>query len=179
MAFAADVTVPPSSSRALDLCMNLLNHGSKQNATGVQTSGGKVTTVVTDYKDRLAEAMKDAKLSPADLARELKLSYQAVSKVLKGGQFGMENNLKAAKRLGVRSEWLATGKGPRLSPAALLRPEVQEIDEAFSRLAQHQIDWAMRTVRLVLEAARDVAEQTDQQEDTEVRQYSSSVRRTV
>lgn len=99
------------------------------------------------------EAMRDAELSPAELARELKLSYQAVSKVLKGNQFGMANNLKAARRLGVRSEWLASGKGPKLDPTSQVRPEAQEIADAFDKLSEDQIKWAMRGIRFALEAA--------------------------
>jgi transcriptional regulator with XRE-family HTH domain len=98
---------------ALSLRIPTLNHGSTQDATEVQTSGGTVTTVVDEYKDRLTKAMEDEKVSPAQLARDLKISYQAVAKVLNGGRFGVENNLKAARRLKVRSEWLATGKGQK------------------------------------------------------------------
>lgn len=57
--------------------------------------------------------MREASVSTADLARHLKTSYQAVKKVLNGGKFGTENNVQAAKHLKVRSDWLATGRGPK------------------------------------------------------------------
>lgn len=161
-ALAADTVVPPSSSMALDLSIRPLNHSSKWNATEVQTSGGKVPTVVHEYKDRLAAAMKGAKVSTADFARDLGLSYQAVKKVLNGGQFGMENNLKAAKRLGVRSEWLATGKGLMTEPPAIQqRPELKEIADEFAKLTEPQIRWAMRGIRYALEAAPRVKDEPD------------------
>lgn len=64
------------------------------------------------YCDRLEQAMKAANVSPTELARSLDVSYQAVRKVLLGGQFGTTNNAAAAKRLGVSSDWLASGKPP-------------------------------------------------------------------
>jgi transcriptional regulator with XRE-family HTH domain len=93
--------------------MPLLNQSSKQNATQVQTVGGRVTTMVDDYKDRLAAAMKDAGVDTAALAQAIGVSYQAVRKALNGGKFGAENNAKAAEVLRVSSDWLATGKGPK------------------------------------------------------------------
>jgi phage repressor protein C with HTH and peptisase S24 domain len=53
-----------------------------------------------------------------ELARSLRITYQAVRKVLLGGQFGAKNNAAAAKRLGVNSDWLATGKGQRRTQTA-------------------------------------------------------------
>jgi transcriptional regulator with XRE-family HTH domain len=159
--------------------MNPLNHGSKSNATGVQTSGGKVLTVVHEYKDRLAAAMKGAKVSTAELARDLDLSFQAVKKVLNGGKFGMDNNLKAAKRLGVRSEWLATGKGLMTEPpAAHQRPELREIAEALSKLDKEQFDFAMQGIRYALEAA-PLKKPADNQEDGGNDESSSSFRRAL
>ncbi|WP_192888379.1 LexA family transcriptional regulator [Paracidovorax avenae] len=58
------------------------------------------------------------------LASALGVSYQAVAKVRDGGAFGTRNNLKAAELLGVRPEWLATGKGDKHpeSPQAGVSP---------------------------------------------------------
>jgi len=96
-----------------------LNHGSKKVATEVQTDGGTVTTVVEEYKDRLKDAMKAAGVNTTELARALGISYQAVRKVLLGGAFGTDNNAHAAKKLGVNSDWLATGKGQRIAPPTM------------------------------------------------------------
>jgi hypothetical protein len=81
-----------------------------------------------DYKDRLGQAMRAAGVTPAALAAELKVSYQAVKQVIDGKNtsFTAVNNDKAARFLGVNSRWLATGEGDRaarddsqLSPLAL------------------------------------------------------------
>lgn len=65
--------------------------------------------------------MKDAGVTTSELARAIGISYQAVKKVVDGvsAQFKTDNNIAAAKRLGVNSEWLASGKGERLAPPAV------------------------------------------------------------
>lgn len=78
--------------------------------------------MVEEYGDRLKKAMDAAGVSTSQLARDIDISYQAVKKALSGGAFGSDNNIKAAKRLGVYSEWLATGKGPRVAPAPSAEP---------------------------------------------------------
>lgn len=72
----------------------------------------------TEYKDRIAEAMERANVSPQQLAEKLDISYQAVMKVLSGASKMMkaDNNVKAAKFLKVDSEWLATGDGQQHGP---------------------------------------------------------------
>lgn len=66
-----------------------------------------------DYADRLRQAMAEAGMSIADLARALGVTYQAVSKVVKGATHSLTaaNNAKAARLLRVNPEWLATGEG--------------------------------------------------------------------
>lgn len=68
---------------------------------------------MVEYKDRLAKAMKEAGKSTSALATELKVTYQAIDKVLKGNtkELTASNNSKAAKFLEVDTDWLATGKG--------------------------------------------------------------------
>lgn len=80
-------------------------------ATIVQHRLGIVATMV-DYKDRLAAAMTDAKVSTRQLAKSIGISYQAVKKVLDGDSrsFTAINNDLAAKRLNVSPTWLATGE---------------------------------------------------------------------
>lgn len=81
--------------------------------------------------------MADAKVDTAELARSLKISYQAVRKVLLGGQFGTENNAAAARRLKVNSDWLATGKGER--HARLAPGEAQDNPAATLSAAELQL----------------------------------------
>lgn len=68
-----------------------------------------------DYNERLAEAMGEAVVSEAALAKALGVSYQAVKKVLAGGTKALSapNNSAAAAFLGVNPDWLATGHGPK------------------------------------------------------------------
>lgn len=112
MASAAAAMEPPRSSMAFDLCMRALNHSSANNATMVQGNAATLSTMV-EYKDRLEHAMKAASVSTQELADHLKVSYQAVKKVLDGktSSFTAQNNAKAADFLGVNASWLATGVG--------------------------------------------------------------------
>jgi phage repressor protein C with HTH and peptisase S24 domain len=80
----------------------------------VRGCAGTLATMV-DYASRLREAMTDAGVSTSALASALGISYQAVKKVLDGSTtaFTAANNAAAAKVLQVRSDWLATGMGPK------------------------------------------------------------------
>ena len=68
----------------------------------------------TDYGSRLDEAMADAKMTRAALARRLGITPQAVGLVLSGNSkaFDAVNHSMACEALNVRPVWLATGKGP-------------------------------------------------------------------
>jgi len=70
---------------------------------------------MVEYKDRLKEAMDDLSIGRTQLANVLGISYQAVRKVLLGESsgFDLENHNAACAFLGVRSEWLLSGKGPK------------------------------------------------------------------
>lgn len=59
--------------------------------------------------------MRAADVTPTQLAKALRLSYQAVKKVLDGDSraFNAENNSEAAQYLNISADWLATGRGPR------------------------------------------------------------------
>lgn len=81
--------------------------------------------------------MKEAGIGTADLARAMGISYQAVRKVVLGGQFGMENNAAAAKLLGVSSDWLATGKG-QARPAGVA--PISEAEPLLDKYGQTLID---------------------------------------
>ena len=81
-------------------------------ATIVSIDSAMISTMV-DYKERIEKAMKAAGVDITELARSVGVSYQAARKVLEGESkaFTAENNAKAAARLNVSSDWLATGMG--------------------------------------------------------------------
>lgn len=75
-----------------------------------------------DYTGRFNRAMKDAGLDVSAVAEGIGLTYQAVKKVQLGTtkMLTAENNVKAARIMGVSSEWLATGEGsPAPTPLSL------------------------------------------------------------
>jgi len=57
--------------------------------------------------------MADRGVDVGALAETIGVSYQAVRKATKGGGMSAENNAKAAKCLGVNSDWLALGVWPK------------------------------------------------------------------
>lgn len=98
---------------AFDLSIPELNHGLQSKATWVQAKTSSLSTMVASYWERLEPLLKDAGLTPAEFARKMAISYQAMKKVMNGGAFGKDNNAKAANLLNVSSDWLATGKGQK------------------------------------------------------------------
>jgi len=72
---------------------------------------------MVNYWDRLKPEMDAHDMDITKLAKAMGISFQAVAKVRDGGSFGTENNIKAAKLLGLNSDWLACGKGPKISGA--------------------------------------------------------------
>lgn len=72
---------------------------------------------MVDYWSRLKPEMDAKGVTKAALSRKLGISYQAIKKVVDGGAFGVENNFKAARLLGLSPEWLSSGKGPKNAPA--------------------------------------------------------------
>lgn len=73
---------------------------------------------MVEYWDRLKSLMDEREWDITRLANELKVSYQAITKVRDGGSLGSKNNLKAAKIFKVNPDWLATGVGAKTSPTA-------------------------------------------------------------
>jgi transcriptional regulator with XRE-family HTH domain len=68
----------------------------------------------TTTAERLRSAMKAAgDVSMSQLGRECGVSPAAVSKWLNGGKLSADNLAAASRALGVREEWLRTGKLPR------------------------------------------------------------------
>lgn len=97
------------------------------------------------YAERLQKAMEDARKNVHALAGELGVSYQAVQKVLRGTSKALSayNNAKAAKFLGVESDWLATGEGRRQRRGSVwpfspdLLTDVVDLDDSEIRRAEN------------------------------------------
>lgn len=100
-----------------------------------------------NYTDRLHEAMRHAGLDPAlpgsvhALADALGFSYQAAKKAIDGltKMLTADNNVTAAKFLGVDSEWLATGLGHLNGPKRL-----SDLAERIARAFDERVPPAMR-----------------------------------
>lgn len=104
----------------------------------------------SDYKGRLAHAMRLANLDANALADELDVSYQAIKKVLAGTSkaFTAENNFKAARALAVDAEWLACGVGSPRSVAAW--PVTAELQDAWRSAGPDQRRMSENAARNVL-----------------------------
>lgn len=69
------------------------------------------------YSERLISAMREASVDVRQLARHLGVVPNAVKKAMDGKTAALSapNNSKAARFLGVDSDWLATGQSSRVS----------------------------------------------------------------
>jgi transcriptional regulator with XRE-family HTH domain len=105
---------------------------------------------ITDYKDRFADAMKQAGATEHTVAKALGISYQAVKKVLLGTtrMLKADHNVMAAKFLQVDSEWLATGEGE--ARGARVWPLSQELLQAIQSAQGDQRLTVENTARSVL-----------------------------
>lgn len=101
---------------AFDLSMPTLNHSSGLSATIVHGQSLSCATMVS-YSERLTQAMTAASVDKHHLAKHLGVSVQAVTKAMEGKSAALSapNNSKAARYLGVDSDWLATGAGHQVS----------------------------------------------------------------
>jgi transcriptional regulator with XRE-family HTH domain len=91
-----------------------------KNALQPRYQSGPLTLVdmdkqqLTTISDRIRAAMKEAgDISMSELGRACGVSPAAVSKWLNGGKLSADNLAAAARALGVREEWLRTGKLPK------------------------------------------------------------------
>lgn len=83
--------------------------------------------------ERLFQAMKDIPITASELARACRISPVAVGKWLRGGQMKADSLALAARALGVREEWLRTGKLPRERDGA---EEDRQIERVIGLLAE-------------------------------------------
>lgn len=102
-----------------------------QTTTQPQFRGGMLTSVHMDHlptlAERLADAMKEQGVSKSELARSCKVSPVAVGKWLKGGNITADNLAAAGRALGVRDDWIRTGRLPRARDGAAEERQVDEI----------------------------------------------------
>jgi transcriptional regulator with XRE-family HTH domain len=104
----------------------------------------------TDYRERLARAMKLSGITIHQLADDLEVTYQAIKKVLAGTSKALTaaNTFRAARLMGIDAEWLATGLGsPR---SARSWPISAQLQEAWTRAAPEQRRVAENAARNVL-----------------------------
>jgi transcriptional regulator with XRE-family HTH domain len=104
--------------------------------------------------DRLTLAMKLARVSPTQLARDCELSSVAVHKWLSGKTVALrhETCLKAAAILRVNAEWLNTGRGDRSSETAR---EYHDVDVLLD--LKTQLEGGLAVINSMLE--RQIARQ--------------------
>lgn len=80
---------------------------------------------VSDWQERLAEAMDARGFSGGDLARRTGFTAQYINSLRKkgrGGRLPLETAQRLAQALGVAVEWLVWGEGPR---------EIQRLSDVF------------------------------------------------
>lgn len=103
-------------------------------------------------------------MDTAGLAKAMDLSYQAVQKWINGStkELTAPNNTKAARVLGVNSDWLATGEGPmeRNAPAApAAEPGMVKLSEREAQLLQDlAVLGASKASRYIDQIALDAAD---------------------
>lgn len=114
------------------------------------------------YSDRLKRAMDERGVDIPTLAAKIGVSYQAVRKATKGGGMSAENNAKAAKVLGVNSDWLALGVWPKqrqVGNATTAAEAVQLLRELANQRNPDERRAVAELVRSYL-AAEDASEAT-------------------
>jgi hypothetical protein len=123
----------------------------------------------TPYAARLQDAMRGAGRNPDDtasvgwLAERLDVSYQAAKKALSGDTKALtaENNVKAARALGVNSEWLATGEGSREGGAPQFSGDLLRALQAAPPNVRRQAENAARNVLDLDPLPRESGESSD------------------
>jgi len=84
--------------------------------------------------ERLDAAMKATRVSQSELARECGVSPAAVHKWLNGSKLNADNLAAAGRALGVREEWLRTGKLPRERENAHVEQGLDEVIDLLEDL---------------------------------------------
>lgn len=110
-----------------------------QSRTQPQFKTSVLTSVHMDKFATLADRLKDAmgtEISASDLAKSCNVSPAAVSKWLDGRtkQLKAETLHAASRALGVREDWLRTGKLPREREAAEEERQIDQVIELLENL---------------------------------------------
>lgn len=117
---------------------------------------------VSDWQERLAEAMDSRGLSGGDLARRTGFTAQYINSLRKkgrGGRLTLETAQRLAQALGVSVEWLTKGEGPRevmrrsdvypvFSPEADPYPSRTEVMVLLSGSVEPEVLAALRAATL-------------------------------
>lgn len=90
-------------------------------------------------QERLRDAMAEAQVNQSRLAEACGVSHVAVSKWLNGGTqtLSADNYANAARALGVRDEWLRTGKLPRVRDHLEEEREMDRFMDALDGMRDH------------------------------------------
>src|SRR3954463_16020158 len=88
---------------------------------------------MSSLADRVRTRLKDLGMTPADLARAVKVKPPSVSAWLHGDTKTIkgENLLRAAQALQCLPQWLATGIGPKTEPSGNVAHLVREETPAY------------------------------------------------
>jgi transcriptional regulator with XRE-family HTH domain len=96
---------------------------------------GKGVEVDAKFVERLQRAMGDAKLNQPQLAERIGVSKAAINGWLLGKAPPAEANIRSAARaLGVRAEWLASGEEPMLPDEIEPTEEERDLIKAWRKL---------------------------------------------
>lgn len=108
---------------------------------------------MTDYHERLAQALRKKGLQQKDLAEELGISQPSLSRILSGKQYlDFHLAVKASEFLGVSLSWLAYGResDPEL-PRYYQDPGRQRIEYLLSLLQKKEYPLVIRTMENIIE----------------------------
>jgi transcriptional regulator with XRE-family HTH domain len=140
-----DTQRPRDIRGALKVINNVLfEHGPSLTGLKLQTQPQLKSRALTSVDmekfatlaERLTDAMSVAETSGSDLARACGVSAAAVSKWLDGTtkKLSADNYASAARALGVREEWLRTGRLPRDREHAEEERQVDQVVELLQEL---------------------------------------------
>lgn len=120
----------------------------------LQTYGVRKNTPQQNFWERLEEASRDVGLpyGLSDIGRELDLWPSAIQKWRDGLNYpGQQNLINLAKNRGVNTEWLLTGRGPKLAESAMdaATRELLQIWNALPDSAQERLLHAARYERTI------------------------------
>jgi transcriptional regulator with XRE-family HTH domain len=84
--------------------------------------------------DRLLDAMHERGVIPSGLAEECRVSPAAVHKWTRGGKLSADNLAAVARALGVREDWLRTGKLPRGREQPVEDHDIEKVVDMLAEL---------------------------------------------